>query len=153
MDDLTIKNVLDIFYTMDEEKKLGLDIGIIDNLPCFMTKLTNGEYDITFSCLVDDDYIHFGYVLGEFNECYELYKAINNYNKIGNSDIKMVLRNDDKFNDVFIEFDVKYNSISEIKGKVIISIICFFDITQGKRYKDAFDNVMQYQLGVFNSLS
>ena len=153
MDEQKNNKVLEIFHTIDDEKALGLDIGIIDNQPYFMTKLTTGEYDITFSCLVDDKYIRFGYFLGEFNESYELYKAINNYNKIGESNIKMVLRNDDKFNDVFIELDVKYNSISEIKDKVILSIICFFEITQGERYKDAFDNVMQFQLDVSNSLS
>jgi hypothetical protein len=65
----------------------------------------------------------------------------------------MVFRNDDKFNDVFIELDVKYNSISEIKHKVILSIICFFEITQGERYIGPFDDVMQFQLDVSNSLS
>jgi hypothetical protein len=64
MDELTNNKVLEIFHTIDDEKVLGLDIGIIDNQPYFMTKLTNGEYDITFSCLVYDKCIRFVYFLG-----------------------------------------------------------------------------------------
>ncbi len=146
MDEKKQNEVLEIFKNYDKKNVLGLDIELIHNNPTFMVPITNTKLNLIIFCSVDDDCVTFEYVLGEFKESYELLKSINNFNKISNSDIKMILKNCDEYDMVYVQYDNKYESIDEINDKITNGFLVYLKLAESERYNAAFEEVMKYQI-------